>query len=1151
MRIYYVHPVLAGPLTNNAAGRWPAICARAKALGFDTLMVAPLGAPDPAGNPYVPSDPGRLNPALGELALDETLATLSSLCDKHRLALMVDLVLDRVAAGGAMAHAHPDWYEHPDGVDALRDPRKPLEERHALPLRRDGGVAPAGFIADWVERLGLWVQNGVAGFRCMSPHHLNAPEWRDLMEGVRAVRPDTRFLAWTPGLNPEQTGQLAGAGFDGVFSSLPWWDYRSPWLMEEYTRLRLVAPVIAAAEAPYAKRVAAWRHDQHGRYLNAARAIWTAAVVGDAGIFVPMGFEDSAVETIELDGGDGNPDQWYGESSVEAASRETAAPGRSPRKRGSDIPESDPHPTLHGDIAMVNQWLTRTAGAAGPLRSLLGPLSPVTALFRGDGHPYALPGNGRAAARLVVLNPDDYRDAPVDWDALGSRLPDTYARLDMWDADQPARDLPERLAPGAIVRLGASRLPPVRMPASDEGRTSVTAAMRAPRAVIERVTPAVDDGAFPVKRVVDEPIQVEADVFMDGHEHIAVALLWRAADEREWRREPMTLLNNDRWQGEFVPRRNGRHYFVVQAWSDTWHSFTEGYAKKHEAGVDVALETAEGRQAIADAVERLPADSPAAQVLQHALRVLGHEPEAAKPRRGRRKTDAAPPPVFAAPTPEQVAVLLAEETTEAMRHADARPFETTTPVEYAVTVDRPAARFSSWYEIFPRSQTDDPRRHGTFDDVIRELPRIRAMGFDTLYFPPIHPIGRRNRKGRNNTLKPGPDDPGSPYAIGAEEGGHDALHPQLGTLADFKRLIDAAHRHELEIALDFAIQCSPDHPWLKEHPEWFDWRPDGSLKYAENPPKKYEDIVNVDFYGPQAGASRQAGLWRALRDVVLFWVAQGVRTFRVDNPHTKPLPFWQWLIADVQSRHPETLFLSEAFTRPKMMYRLAKVGFSQSYTYFTWRDTKQELTEYLTELNAAPPAEFFRPHFFVNTPDINPRFLQSSGRGGFLIRAALAATLSGLWGVYNGFELCEATPVPGKEEYLDSEKYQIRIWDHDRPGNIVREVTQLNAIRRANPALHTHLGLRFHSAFNDNVLFFSKATPERDNVVLVAISLDPHNPQTAQVDLPLWEFGLPDHGTLYADDLVDGGRQSWQGRQQTIYLHPGQPYRIWRVAGMA
>jgi starch synthase (maltosyl-transferring) len=1189
MRIYYAHPVSAGPLSNRSAGRWPAICARAQALGFDTLLIAPVWAPDPAGNPYVPADPDRLNPALGELALDEALATLSGVCARHRLALMVDLVLDRVAMDGPMARAHVDWYARPDGVDALRDPRKPLEERHAAPLRHQDGRTPDGFVAHWAERLGLWVQNGVAGFRCMSPQHLQAAEWRDLMEGVRAVRPDCRFLAWTPGLNPWQVQGLAGAGFDATFSSLPWWDYRAPWLLEEYARLRAVAPVIAPAEAPYAKRVAAWRaDDRRGRYLNAVRAVWTAAIAGDAGILVPMGFEDGATQPLEADGsmdglhvedgpaggtvdreggvaadggpgsgrGRGNDAQGNGGNQGNSGSDgrnagEVAALTRPAIVMGEDeLDRAEAHPALHGDVALANQWLVRTRDACGPLHSLFGPQSAVTALFRGDGQPFALPGNGRAAARLVVVNPDDHRDAPVDWRGVISRLPDNYARLDRWDAEHPVGELPDRLAPGAIARLGASRLAPVHMPASDDARSSVTAAMRAPRIAIERVSPAVDDGAFPVKRVVGETVHVEADVYMDGHEHIAVALLWRAADEREWQRAPMTLLNNDRWQGSFVPLRNGRHYFAIQAWADTWHSFTEGYEKKVKAGVDVALETAEGKQAIGHALERLSPDSQAAAVLQHALRMLGQEPESPKPRRARRKTGETPP-VFASPTPEQVDVLLSEETAQAMRQADERPFEFTTPVEYAVTVDRHAARFSSWYEIFPRSQTDDPHRHGTFEDVIGQLPRIRDMGFDTLYFPPIHPIGRRNRKGRNNSLHAEPADPGSPYAIGSEEGGHDALHPQLGTLRDFKRLIDAAHRHGLEIALDFAIQCSPDHPWLKEHPEWFDWRPDGSLKYAENPPKKYEDIVNVDFYGPRAGASRQASLWRALRDVVMFWVAQGVRVFRVDNPHTKPLPFWQWLIADVQSRHPETIFLSEAFTRPKMMYRLAKVGFTQSYTYFTWRDTKHDLMEYLTELNQAPPAEFFRPHFFVNTPDINPRFLQSSGRGGFLIRAALAATLSGLWGVYNGFELCEAAPVPGKEEYLDSEKYQIRIWDHDRPGNIVREVTQLNRIRRANAALHSHLGLRFHTAYSDRVLFFSKATPERDNVVLVAISLDPFEPQTVQVELPLWEFGLPDHGTLYANDLIDGGDQSWQGKQQTIYLHPGQPYRIWRVAGTA
>ena len=390
-------------------------------------------------------------------------------------------------------------------------------------------------------------------------------------------------------------------------------------------------------------------------------------------------------------------------------------------------------------------------------------------------------------------------------------------------------------------------------------------------------------------------------------------------------------------------------------------------------------------------------------------------------------------------------------------------------------VDRPQAGFASWYEMFPRSATDDPARHGTFVDVIARLPAIRAMGFDVLYFPPIHPIGTTNRKGRNNALRAEPDDVGSPYAIGGPEGGHDAIHPQLGTLDDFRALVAAAKDHGLEIALDFAIQCSPDHPWLREHPDWFRWRPDGSIRFAENPPKKYEDIVNPDFYAEAA----MPGLWLALRDVVQFWVDQGVRIFRVDNPHTKPLPFWHWMIADIRGRHPDVIFLAEAFTRPKLMYRLAKVGFTQSYTYFTWRNTKQEIIEYLTELNAPPVRDFFRPNFFVNTPDINPPFLQTSGRPGFLIRAALACTLSGLWGMYSGFELCEAAPLPGREEYLDSEKYQIRVRDFAAPGNIVGEITALNRIRRAHPALQSHLGVTFYPALQRSGAAIWQATAGR------------------------------------------------------------------------
>lgn len=493
--------------------------------------------------------------------------------------------------------------------------------------------------------------------------------------------------------------------------------------------------------------------------------------------------------------------------------------------------------------------------------------------------------------------------------------------------------------------------------------------------------------------------------------------------------------------------------------------------------------------------------------------------------------------------PERTAILLAPETSELMNSVDRRPFRLRSTAS-AVDAERKEAAFASWYQIFPRSQSGDPNRHGTFDDVIPRLAEIRGMGFDVLYFPPIHPIGTTNRKGRNNSLKAAPGDPGSPYAIGSEDGGHDAIHPELGDFEDFGRLVEEAGRHGLEIALDLAIQASPDHPWLKEHPGWFDWRPDGTIKYAENPPKKYEDIVNVDFYTKDALPS----LWVELRDIVQLWVDQGVKLFRVDNPHTKPFPFWEWLIGDIRARHPEVVFLSEAFTKPKVMYRLAKIGFSQSYTYFTWRNAKWELEEYMRELTETAPKEFFRPHFFVNTHDINPDFLQNAPRPAFLIRAALAATLSGLWGVYNGFELCEGRPDAKRKEYADSEKYEIRAWDYDRPGNIIAEIRMLNRIRNENTALHSHLGLTLLPAWNDNILFFEKASRARDNVLLIAISLDPHNFQQSDVELPLWKWSLGDGGALDVEDLVGGHRFTWTGKRQTVALNPQVlPFAIWRV----
>jgi starch synthase (maltosyl-transferring) len=491
-------------------------------------------------------------------------------------------------------------------------------------------------------------------------------------------------------------------------------------------------------------------------------------------------------------------------------------------------------------------------------------------------------------------------------------------------------------------------------------------------------------------------------------------------------------------------------------------------------------------------------------------------------------------------------LLLAEELHIAVVRCAERTNASRYPRELRVVVDRQAALYSAWYELMPRSQSGTTERSGTFDDVIARLPYVRDMGFDVLYFPPIHPIGRTNRKGRDNSLTPAPNDPGSPYAIGSEQGGHDAIHPELGTFEDFKRLVHAAHAHGLEIALDFAIQCSPDHPWIKQHPEWFDWRPDGTIKFAENPPKKYEDIVNVHLYRDAYPAA-----WHALRDVILHWIEQGVRIFRVDNPHTKPLPFWEWMIDEVRRQHPDVIFLAEAFTRPKMMKRLAKVGFAQSYTYFTWRTTKTELTEYLTELTQQEPKEYYRPNFFANTPDINPLHLQTGGRAAFIARATLAATLSSVYGIYSGFELCEASAIPGKEEYLNSEKYEIRVWDWDRPGNIRTHVTRLNRIRRDNPALHQLANLRFYNAFNDQILLYGKMTEGKDNALLIAVNLDPHHAQSCAFEVPLWEFGLPDHAAIDAEELLTGAKVRWHGKVQHMHLDPhANPCAIWRLSPM-
>jgi starch synthase (maltosyl-transferring) len=614
------------------------------------------------------------------------------------------------------------------------------------------------------------------------------------------------------------------------------------------------------------------------------------------------------------------------------------------------------------------------------------------------------------------------------------------------------------------------------------------------RIYIEDIYPAVDAGRFPIKRIAGETVEVWADIFRDGHAVLAAELLWRPEAANKWSRVPILSRSNDRWSASFTPAKPGRYVYAIEAWTDEFATWRRDFIAKREAGMDVALEIAEGRNILMSLKSRTAAQ---ARLIREACR---------------ESTDSM--------------ALLSDELAAAA--GKGTQSDVSRSPYYPLVADRPIARAGAWYEMMPRSQSPTANRHGTFDDCIDRLPDIAAMGFDVLYLPPIHPIGRINRKGRNNSLTSGPEDPGSPYAIGSAEGGHDAIHPQLGTLDDFRRMVAACAEHGMEIALDFAVQCSPDHPWLAQHPEWFKRRPDGSIQYAENPPKKYEDIVNPDFYG----ANRE-GLWETLRDVVLFWVRQGVRIFRVDNPHTKPFPFWEWLIREVQSVDADVIFLSEAFTRPKVMKALAKLGFSQSYTYFTWRTGKEELQAYLSEITDYPEREYFRPNFFVNTPDILPVHLQTGEPWIFKARIALAATLSSSYGIYNGFELLEHEPIPGKEEYLHSEKYELKVRDWDQPGNIKNYIAQLNRIRKSNPALLQTSDLRFAQIDDAEVIGFVKESVARDNAVAAAVALTKAGPREFWFHFGELEIGLPDdrRRVRSIENLVTGERHmlEWGG----------------------
>lgn len=627
------------------------------------------------------------------------------------------------------------------------------------------------------------------------------------------------------------------------------------------------------------------------------------------------------------------------------------------------------------------------------------------------------------------------------------------------------------------------------------------------RVVIEAVSPRVVGEVFAVKRVVGEAVRVEADIFTDGHDLLSAVILHRRVGA-EWAETALSPLVNDRWSGDFTVVAEGAHEFKVAAWVDHFKTWRYEMTKRAAAGQDLSVEFLIGAQMIESAARH--ARSARGELMEFAERV--------------GKSDADAGMRLEAAMDERLAALMFSEAP--------RRFVAESDGIVPLWVDRVRARFSSWYELFPRS-AGDGRSHGTLRDVVGRLDRIASMGFDVLYLPPIHPIGLAFRKGKNNTLTPGPDDVGSPWAIGAAEGGHDAIHPKLGTEKDFAALVSEAGKRGIEIALDLALQCSPDHPYVKQHPEWFRKRPDGTIQYAENPPKKYQDIYPFDFECEQWQA-----LWNEILRVVLLWVSRGVKIFRVDNPHTKPFGFWNWLIDRVKQDHPDVLFLAEAFTRPKVMHRLAKIGFTQSYTYFAWRNGPVDIREYFTELTQTGAVDYYRPNAWPNTPDILTEYLQHGGRGAFIVRAVLASTLCASWGVYGpAFELMEHKPFkPGSEEYLDSEKYQIRSWDLDRPDSLAPLLAKLNSVRRANPALQQDRTLRFHRCDNPALVCFSKSADE--NLIVVAANTDPHNSQWGTIDLDLRELGLPEDRPYQMHDQLTGARYRWQGWKNVVGLDP-------------
>jgi starch synthase (maltosyl-transferring) len=1080
LRIYNLFPSRAGTVA-----QWMAQLPRIAAMGFNAVYVNPFHYPGFSGSLYAVKDYFRLNPRFrgGESGDDDALLRrFVAAAGAQGLRVIMDLVVNHTAKDSDLVALHPDWF--------ARDPAGEL-------------VSPAAVDPADPDRRTVW--GDLAQLDYGSPQ---GEDIRAYFEQVARHYIDLGFAGFRCDAAYKVPAAVWRSLIDAVKEAAP---------EVLFCAENLGAPkeaVLALADAGFDYLFnsvkwwdfeSAWLLDQYEAFRHIAPSI-----------AFPESHDTERLVNDLLDAGIPESEilPRYRQAYAFAAAYSTGVMlpmgfeyGWSRRLdvvTGDDAGEPNRF-DLSRFVAEVNalKRMVPALNEEGPQRLLSGRGDALAVLLRqcrNGSRPAVVLVNTSAAERRAVM--------------LDTLLPPDLAPLRLREVFPERREV--AAARLEVEPLAVHVLEGV-MSAPDAAPLMNPLWRRDGRIQIEDVYPEIDGGRYPVKRIIGDMFEVWADLFCDGHDRLAAVVRYRPPGGN-WCEASFALFDNDRWVGRFRLDRVGLWRYTIEAWIDRFESWRDEFEKKCAAGEAGALELVEGRALVEAAVpqarpddagemRRLLEDFDAALIEGRAALMLGAELRALMARAPRRS--------------------------EASRYAR----------ELEIVVDRETARFAAWYEMFPRSQGREPGKSATFEDCILRLPEIAELGFDVVYLPPIHPIGRTNRKGRNNANSAQPGEPGSPYAIGSKDGGHRAVDPGLGTLADFRRFVRTAARLGLEVALDFAIQSAPDHPWVGEHPQWFRFRADGTIKYAENPPKKYEDIVNVDFGNPD-----WQNLWHELRDTVLFWLDEGVRIFRVDNPHTKPLPFWEWLIREVKGRCPEAIFLAEAFTRPKMMRALAKAGFSQSYTYFTWRNSKAELTEYLTELTQGSAKEYFRPNFFTNTPDILPFFLQEGGRPAFRIRLVLAATLSSTYGIYNGFELCEATPLPGREEYLNSEKYEYKVWDWDRPGNIKEDIRVLNRFRRDNKAMRELTNLRFLDCADSNILAYAKLSADRTNSVVAAVNLDPHDCHEADIELPLGEFGLAADVEYALAEAFTGDVVTCRGARQRLRLDPeANPATIFRL----